>query len=79
MSNELLTTFESIETGDKISVPQYSNPLEVTDVYDSIGTVELEGQRGGQKSLVQNKNHPGDIALMAGADRKGFVTELERL
>lgn len=79
MSNNLLTTFESIETGDKINVPQYSTPLEVTEVYDSIGTVELRGSRGGEKSLVQNKNNPEDIALMAGADRKGFVNELERL
>lgn len=79
MSNDLLTTFESIETGDKISVPQYSNPLEVTDVHESIGNVELRGPRGGEKSLVQNKHNPEDIALMTGADRKGFVTELERL
>jgi len=75
--SELTTKFDSLEAGDKIVVPQYANPLTVVEVLGSVGIVELEGQRGGEKSLVQNKNNPESISLMAGADKKGMVTEFE--
>lgn len=72
--SELLTTFESLSVGDQIVVPQYTNPLTVTEVGEF--TVELEGPRGGQKSLVQNYHNEEIISLLAGTTSKGTVTEM---
>lgn len=79
MAQDLTETFAALEEGDKIQTDLMQNPLEVTEVHESVGTVELEGQRGGSKSLVQNKHNPEDIAMLRGGDRKGFLSELERL
>lgn len=73
--SELVNTFEALEEGDEIVVPQYTQPLTVVKVGEF--TVELEGQRGGEKSLVQNYHDESRIALMAGADLKGVVTEID--
>lgn len=77
---DLLNKFDRLEEGDKVQVPQYSNPLEVTSVHEPTGTVNLEGSRGGEKSLVQNKHNPEDIALLSkGGKKKGFVNDFDIL
>lgn len=72
--SELVHTFEALQVGDEISVPQYTNPLTVVEVGEF--TVELEGQRSGKKSLTQNYHDETRIALTVGAKSKGVVDEI---
>ena len=73
---EVVETFESIEVGDKIEIGQYNQTLTVVDEMFSGEILELEGPRGGEKSLTQNVNNPEQIAVQSGGDTKGYLTEI---
>lgn len=65
-----------IEVGDTITVNNMDTKLKVTDTMFGGEMVELEGPRGGSKSLTQNVNNPEYIAFMENNTKKGVATEI---
>ena len=64
-----------LETGDEINVNTHSQTFTVTNLMFGGEIVDVEGPRGGEKSLVENVNS-GRVAIMNGDKKEGQVTEI---
>lgn len=74
---EVRETFESLEEGDRIELPQYyQNPMTVTFIGESTGMVGVKDDRGNERELIQNKHNPEVIGLIVGTTDKGKVSEI---
>jgi hypothetical protein len=64
-----------LDEGDTITIDTHNQVLEVTEVMFGGEIIDLEGPRGGEKSLVENVN-TGAIAVMENNSKVGTVTEI---
>lgn len=69
-------TYNSVEVGDKVEINTHSQMFTVVGEMFDGEILELEGPRGGEKSLVQNVNNPEQIAVQTNGKTDGYLTEI---
>lgn len=72
---EVTDIMHELETGDKLTINTHNQTFTVTGTMFGGEIVELEGPRGGEKSLVENVNS-GSVAVLNGGDKEGTVMEI---
>lgn len=73
--NEVLHT---LKEGDKVEINTHNQTFTVTGTMFDGEIVEIEGPRGGEKSLTENVNS-GRVRVLNGGDTEGEVTEIHAL
>jgi len=71
----LTDAMRELETGDTITINTHNQTLTVTDTMFDGEMIELEGPRGGEKSLIENVN-TGDVTVMENNNKVGMLTEI---
>jgi hypothetical protein len=75
---EARDALSKIEAGDKIKVEGFSQTFTATKVMFDGEMVDVEGPRGGEKSLVQNVNS-GIVRMTNGGKNEGVISDIEVL
>jgi hypothetical protein len=65
----------ALKVGDSIQINTHNQTFTVTEVMFGGEMVEIEGPRGGEKSLVENVNS-GSVTVLNGGTTEGHVTEI---
>jgi len=68
-------TMHELEIGDTVEINTHSQTFTVSGTMFDGEIIELEGPRGGGKSLVENVNS-GNVSVMNGDRKEGTLTEI---
>lgn len=68
-------TLHELSEGDSITINTHNQTFTVTKVMFGGELVDIEGPRGGEKSLVENVNS-GIVRVTNGGSTEGTVTEI---
>ena len=73
--NNVTDVMAELEAGDSFTINGFSQTFTVTETMFGGEMIDMEGPKGGEKSLVQNVNS-GNVAIMNGGSKVGTLTEI---
>ena len=73
--NNVTDVMAELETGDSFTINGFSQTFTVTKTMFDGEMIDMEGPKGGEKSLVQNVNS-GNVAIMNAGSKVGTLTEI---
>jgi len=75
MAENVTDVMHELSEGQAVEINTHNQTFTVTDTMFGGEIIELEGPRGGEKSLVENVNS-GSVSVMNGDRKEGTLTEI---